>query len=112
MFEMPPTSRITELAATIAENTAIVDQYLTANSLPTPTFDVDGPPAVPIPHHETHVLAAQDAVIACTQELHNLMKGPTEMLMGIGVSFPTSTHLRACAPSDVATRRPSTPTMS
>ncbi len=90
---MHPTSRITELASTIAENTAIVDQYLAAKNLPTPSFDVDGPAVIPIPPHETHVLAAQDNVIACTQELHNLMKGPTEMLMGIGVSLQESLRL-------------------
>jgi len=83
---MPPTSRISELAAIIAENTAIVDEYLASNGLPTPSFEVDGPEVVPIPPQELNVLAAQDKAIGSTLELHELMKGPTEMLMGIGVS--------------------------
>ena len=81
---MSPT-RISDLAATIAENTAVVDAYLTSHQLPTLSFDPDGPATVPIPAHEAGVIAAQDSVIASTQELHNLMKGPTELLMGLSV---------------------------
>lgn len=71
----------------IAENTAIVDTYLNSQNLPTPSFSVDGPLTIPIPAHETAIICAQDIVVSSTQELHNLMKGPTEMLMGIGVSW-------------------------
>ena len=79
-------TKIAELSRLIAENTSIVDEYLTAHALPIPSFDADGPLTVPIPAHEKAIIAAQDVVIASTQELHNLMKGPTEMLMGIGLS--------------------------
>lgn len=79
-------SRIAELATVITEKTSIVDAYLKRNNLPTPSFDVDGPLTIAIPAYETDIIDAQDIVIASTQELHNLMKGPTEMLMGIGVS--------------------------
>ncbi|KAL9105167.1 MAG: hypothetical protein Q9187_008787 [Circinaria calcarea] len=85
---MAPASRITELAVIIAENTAIVDEYLTLNNLPKPSFDADGPAAVPISPQDVDVLAAQDKVVSSTLELHNLMKGPTELLMGIGVNSP------------------------
>lgn len=80
------TTRIAELAALISENTSIVDTYLKSHHLPTPSFNADGPPTVPIPANERAIVEAQDVVIASTQELHSLMKGPTEMLMGIGVS--------------------------
>ena len=80
------TTRITELATLISENTSIVDTYLKSHRLPTPSFNADGPLTIPIPAHEKDVVHAQDMVIASTQELHNLMKGPTEMLVGIGVS--------------------------
>ena len=101
-------TKIAELSRLIAENTSIVDEYLTAHALPTPSFDADGPLTVPIPAHEKAIIAAQDVVIASTQELHNLMKGPTEMLMGIGVSV---TH--PCTPISLASHitRPSIPTM-
>lgn len=80
------TTRIAELATLISENTSIVDTYLKSHHLPTPSFNADGPLTVPIPAQEKDIIQAQDIVIASTQELHNLMKGPTEMLMGIGVS--------------------------
>ena len=80
------TTRIAELATLINENTSIVDAYLKSHHLPTPSFNADGPLTIPIPTHEKDVIHAQDMVIASTQELHNLMKGPAEMLMGIGVS--------------------------
>lgn len=76
---------ITELAAAIARNTQIVNDYFKANNIPTPSFDVDGPATVTIPPHEKEVAAAHAQVIADTQALHNLMKGPTEMVMGIAV---------------------------
>ena len=75
-----------ELATLINENTSIVDTYLKSHHLPTPSFNADGPLTIPVPTHEKDVIHAQDMVIASTQELHNLMKGPAEMLMGIGVS--------------------------
>ena len=79
------TSRIMELAKLVTDNTAIVDEYLRSHDLPSPSFNPDGPLTIPIPAHEEAVVRAQDTVVACSQELHNLMKGPTEMLMGIGV---------------------------
>ena len=79
-------SRISELAKVIAEKTAIVDDYLTTNGLPALSFDSQGPKKPPIPAHEIEIIAAQDEVIASTQELHDLMKGPDEMLMGLSVS--------------------------
>ena len=81
-----PTTRIAELASLISENTSVVDAYLKSHHLPTPSFNADGPLTIPIPAHEKEIIRAQDIVVASTQELHNLMKGPTEMLMGIGVS--------------------------
>lgn len=82
-----PTTRIAELATLISENTSIVVTYLKSHNLPTPSFNADGPLPMPIPAHEREINQAQDIVIASTQELHNLMKGPTEMLLGIGVNI-------------------------
>jgi hypothetical protein len=77
---------ITDLARAIAINTQIVHVYFVANNMPLPSFDVNGPLAISIPPHEKEVAAAHAQVIADTQALHNLMKGPTEMVMGIVVS--------------------------
>ena len=83
---MASNSRISQLAAIIAEKTAVVNEYLNSHHLPTPSFDANGPDTIPIPPDEKEIVAAQDAVIASTLELHNLMKGPTEMIWGISVS--------------------------
>jgi len=64
----------------------IVDKYLSSNNLPTPSFDVMGPPNIPISRDEKEVLAAQDLVIASTLELHDLMRGPVDILVGLAVS--------------------------
>ena len=80
------TTKIVELASLISKNTSIVDAYLKSNQLPSPTFETDGPLKMPIPPHEKEIAKAQDIVIASTQELHNLMKGPDNLLMDIGVS--------------------------
>ena len=78
-------TRISQLAETIATNTAIVDAYLKEHGLPTPSFSADGPASLAI--QDDAVAAAQERVIASTQELHFLMKGPAESLLGIAVSL-------------------------
>ena len=96
MGMMTKTSRISELAAVIAEQTAIVDDYLKSQSLPTLSFDVEGPPRLPIPDHETDIIAAQAKVVSSTQELHDLMKGPTELLLGTSVKIHQRSNLPCC----------------
>lgn len=86
---MASQSQIAIIARSILENTAIVDEHLAGNSLPEPSFEADGPSAIPISPSNELVAAAQEAVVADTLKLHNLMKGPTEMLMGIAVRKPS-----------------------
>ncbi|KAI0149010.1 O-methyltransferase-domain-containing protein [Pestalotiopsis sp. NC0098] len=74
-------SRIVELSASIADNTAKVDAYLTANDLPTPSFDVNAPLQSMIPNTEVEVEAARVAIIDDTLELRRLMLGPRDYLM-------------------------------
>lgn len=83
------TTRVNELAAIISANTAIVSDYLSSHDLPPLTNNEDAPAKPQIPAHETAVIEAQDAAIAATQELGLLMKGPTEGLLGMSVSFPS-----------------------
>ena len=109
---MAKPTRIAELSAIIAENTAIVDDYLQSHSLPSPSFDVDGPRVSQIPLSEIEIIAAQDKVIASTQELHNLMKGPTETLLGIAVSTPCSISGTILRHEPLKLIRLSTPSMS
>ena len=101
-------SRISQLASIIAEKTAIVDEYLASNNHASPSFDINAPAKLPIPPDQTEIVAAQDAVIASSQELHDLVKGPSEVLMSLSVrSLPLS--LRRLI--DLQNPRSSTPTM-
>ena len=116
----PSSSRISELSSIIAKETAIVDGFFSSTNLPALSFEQDGPVKVPIPAHETDVLAAQEKVIASTQELHDLMKGPTEMLMGISVRPKfwspakqlTSSYARSSIPTTPSVFRPCITMMS
>lgn len=101
-------SRISQLAAIIAEKTAVVDEYLASNNHAGPSFDINAPAKVPIPSDQTEVVAAQDAVIASSQELHDLMKGPSEILMSLSVRRPPLSLKRLV---DLRNPRSSTPTM-
>jgi hypothetical protein len=73
-------SRIAELSARIAANTAEVDDFLAAQSLATPSFDADAPLDLFPPSTEARVLAARQAIIQDTLELRQLMLGPREHL--------------------------------
>lgn len=85
------TPRIVELSAIIAEKTKVVDAYFAKNGIPTPSFDIDGPPRVQIPPNEKEASAAHIAVLDATEELHQLLTGPSAMLMSMSVrTLPSS----------------------
>ncbi|KAI0465722.1 S-adenosyl-L-methionine-dependent methyltransferase [Xylaria cf. heliscus] len=75
------TSRISELANRIAENTAKLDSYLLRNNLPSPSFDIDGPRDTLIPKNEVDLESSRVAIIDDTLELRRLVLGPREYLM-------------------------------
>ena len=77
---------ITELASFISTNTAKVNNYLSSEKLPTPSFDVDGPSKSLIPPEAAEIEAARSAVIDATLKLHNLMLGPRDFLQSFTVS--------------------------
>jgi len=66
-------SRIAALAALIQKNTTILDDYMTANGIPTPSFDESYPAVVPLPKDMADV---RDALLEATDELHFLVKDP------------------------------------
>ena len=76
-------SRILELASTISENTAKIDQYLTSNDLPKPSFEIDSPVNLALPKT---LEAARDAVIDANTELSELLLGPKEVVVDYPVS--------------------------
>ncbi|KAI1076986.1 putative O-methyltransferase [Whalleya microplaca] len=71
-------SRILELSVRIATNTAKVNDYLAANNLPQPSFDIDAPSQFSI--NEPEIAAARQAVLHDCLELRDLMLGPREYL--------------------------------
>ncbi|KAJ3554637.1 hypothetical protein NPX13_g10563 [Xylaria arbuscula] len=75
---MSKPTRIAELSARIASNTTEIDNFLAAQSLPTPSFDLDAPLSLFHPSTDRRILAARDAVIQDTLELRDLMLGPRE----------------------------------
>ncbi|KAI3322493.1 putative O-methyltransferase [Xylariaceae sp. AK1471] len=86
-------SRITELSARIAANTAKVNEYLTAHNLPQPSFDADGPLTSLIPSTELAVASARQAAIYDCQELRQLLLGPTEHLTSFKPNELLSQHV-------------------
>ena len=70
-------SRIAELAAAIAHHATRVDKFLAENNLPQPSFDVDGPVELGLPFD---VEESRVAVLRATQELHELLQGPRELI--------------------------------
>ncbi|KAI8625038.1 O-methyltransferase-like protein [Xylariaceae sp. FL1651] len=80
------TKSIIELASSVAHNTKIVNDYYTANNLPLPSFDIDSPTTIAIPQSEKEVIAAHAQAIADSFSLHNVLKGPNEMLMGLAAN--------------------------
>lgn len=73
-------SRITELAEIIASQTAILNEHLHSNSLPTPSFSSDGPTDVFGSSHP-NIQKAKSSVIEATIELRQLLEGPVKLLL-------------------------------
>lgn len=84
-------SLIVELANRIATNTTKVSEYLAANGLPQPSFDVDASPS-PVPSDARDIELLRQSILRDTTELRSLMLGPRDLLMGSGsmVSPPQS----------------------
>lgn len=75
---------ITQLSSRIAENTAIVNDYLVSHNLPGPSFGLDGPEQLLPPDTPSEITSARQAVISDCLELRNLLLGPREQIMTIG----------------------------
>lgn len=71
--------RIVQLADTIAASVAKIQEVLTAKNLPSPSFDEDAAPTLPV-----EVAEAQDAVLDATAELRDLLMEPMISIHGHG----------------------------
>ncbi|GME33715.1 putative o-methyltransferase family 2 protein [Neofusicoccum parvum] len=88
-------SRLTELTATIQAETAKIEQFLAASGLPGLSFDARAPLDFPVPASNTEMQRARRAVINATQELHDLMVGPTESVRWLAWSYNDNLSLHA-----------------
>jgi hypothetical protein len=70
----------TELAQTILHDAATLDEYVHANNLPAPSFDVNAPARTPFTTKES--INAHAALLANTHKLHHLAHGPAATWMG------------------------------
>jgi len=87
---MASPTRIAELATLIQKNTAILDDYLNTNGLPTPSFDESSPPVLHLPKDTADV---REAIIEATDELHSLLLGPVmKVYEEIAKVSPTPSH--------------------
>lgn len=80
-------SRIAEIAATIAQHTQRVDEYLSKNSLPYPSFDASGPVDLGLP---SELEESRNIVLRATQELNDLLHSPKELIFNHHVSFDST----------------------
>jgi hypothetical protein len=71
------TSRIAELALQISSNMQNIDEYLTSNSLPFPSFDEDGPINLKL---SAEIEEARRLVLNASVELQGLLKELSELL--------------------------------
>lgn len=83
-------TRIIELSELIASNTKKIDEYLAANSLPTPSFDEDGPVQLKL---SPELDGARSAVMNASAELQALLQGPDALLKPIVSLIPSSSTL-------------------
>ena len=67
-------TRIVELAVSVQQNTAKIDEYLQRKGLPCPSFDEDGPVDFGIEDEE--VKKAREVALEASLELHELLLGP------------------------------------
>ncbi|KAL6849208.1 hypothetical protein ACO1O0_008738 [Amphichorda felina] len=99
-------SKIVELAEAILNNTSAIDTYLKENSLPSPSFDIDGPVNFGI--RSEHVEASRIKVIEASIELADLLHGPMNFLRPLESGAP----LEAISKWDIAAKIPVGETVS
>jgi hypothetical protein len=92
-------SRLTELAQMIAKETETLDKYLKESGCSTPSFDINAP--MDFPNLPDDIKKTRQTIIECTQELRDLVVGPTEGIrwMAWDVSWSLYPSISAHQPS-------------
>lgn len=68
---------IADLSSTIAHHTSLLNTYFAENNLPAPTFAGTAPVDLNLP---PELEQSRNIVLAATQDLHDLLLGPRELL--------------------------------
>ncbi|KAK6345279.1 hypothetical protein TWF718_007203 [Orbilia javanica] len=89
--------KLSELAAQIAENAKLLEDYIESHGLPYPSFAADGPSKFPLPPASTPELeklhAARSQVLTASKSLHDLTAGPSEMVQWLVWGFNDTSTL-------------------
>lgn len=79
-------ARLTDLSAIIASETAKIQDFFAQNGLPDLSFDPSAPLDFPVSPANSDIQASRRKVINATQELHDLMVGPSQSMRWLGWS--------------------------
>jgi hypothetical protein len=71
---------LTHLATIITEESSRLSDYIIANNLPTPSFEVGAPPELPIPVENKELQESRLKLLRAAQDLASLALGPVEDL--------------------------------
>lgn len=89
--------KLSELAAQIAENAKILEDYIESQGLPYPSFAADGPAKFPLPPASTPELeklhAARTEVLKASKSIYDLTAGPSEMIQWLVWGFNDTSTL-------------------
>ncbi|MCJ1314135.1 hypothetical protein MMC25_007815 [Agyrium rufum] len=97
-------NRIVQLSTLIAEKTKLIDKFLTAQNLPTPSFEVDQPSTPPYTAETApEIEAARISIVEATAELRALMLGPQASLR---INYTENISLHAISRFDIASSFP------
>lgn len=82
-------TRIVQLAATISESVANIEDILSSQGVETPSFTADAPKSFP-----KEINSARDAVIDATAELHDLLLEPLILIFKHGAVGNDPIHVQ------------------
>lgn len=81
-------SRIVELSAIIARDTAVIEDFCARYNVASPSFDESAAAALQVPAKELAVIEAKQNLIIATRELGLLVQGVNYARMEAGVNSP------------------------
>ncbi|KAL7907619.1 sterigmatocystin 8-O-methyltransferase [Trichoderma velutinum] len=99
---MASTPRMTELVSIIQTSTSQLSKYLANHGKPQPSFNIDAPADLGIPHGLEEIEAARTAALSACMELHDLLLGPRKLM----TTIINPTALQAIYRLDIASKFP------